>query len=223
MEKKRPTNLLPEWLTTLPFVLAACATAPSKNDSATPLSTEYAPLNPGANWTYEVKFLGQEGQMKVTQVEEDADGFVLDDRNGSWKHTAAGLRDKQRFLLMHPLAPGHTWSARVGPTVKETFVIESVGESCTVPAGTFANCLVVKSSIAEPKVTLHVRWIWAKGIGLAAFETSIEQTGGAIVPQTTQRLIHYALKGPIPKSRPLPPPPPEAAPEPEPPENWESE
>ncbi len=217
---KKPKPKLPLELASA-LLIAACATAP-KNQEATRTSADYAPLKPGANWTYEVKFLGQEGQMKVTQVETDSEGFVLDDRNGSWKHTPSGLRDKQRYLLMNPISVGHSWNARVGPTVKETFVIESVGESCTVPAGTFADCLVVHSSVSEPKVTLHIRWTWAKGIGLAAFDTSIEQSPGNVIPQTSQRLVHYALEGKIPeKVAPQQATPPKD-PEPEPPESWES-
>ncbi len=155
----------------------------------------YAPLAVGASWTYAMQFPGQRGEMTVRVVEKK-DGFFVDDRNGAFKHTASGLRDRSRFLIRTPLVAGRTWKSIVSPSAVEHYKIASVGGPCDSQAGTFGDCLVVESSLRRDKnVTLRIRWTWARGIGLVKIETEADIQGRGVIPQTRQSLLRYSLDG----------------------------
>lgn len=174
--------------------LAACASAQVAEPSDEATAKDYAPLEIGASWNYEMNYLGQSGEMKVELVAEK-DGYVVDNRNGSLKHTEEGLRDKDRYLIRNPLKAGAKWKAVVGPSAVEHAEIVSVGEPCDTKAGRFGDCLVVHGWMRrDDKTTLHIEWTWARGVGLARVETTAEIRGQGRVPQTRQVLRSYALE-----------------------------
>lgn len=189
-------TLLPPATGSLPLaallLVAACASGgrPAERDRSI---EEYAPLAVGAKWTYAAKYPGQEGEIVVSMVRRDGEYF-LDDRDGSFLHTPDGLRDKERFLIRYPLVPGNKWKAVVGPSAVEHMEIVSVGEPCEAEAGKFADCLVVAGQIRrDERMSLKIRWTWARGVGLAKLETAAEIKGQGELPQVTQSLRHYDL------------------------------
>lgn len=203
------------------LVLAGCAgsSRPAARDRSV---EEYAPLAVGARWSYAAKYPGQEGELVVSMVGRDGE-YYLDDRDGAFVHTPDGLRDKERFLIRYPLVPGNKWKAVVGPSAVEHMEIVSVGEPCQAEAGSFPDCLVVAGQIRrDERMSLKIRWTWARGVGLAKLETIAEIKGQGELPQVTQSLKHYDLGGggqPGASSDPTPAPvEDEGAPE-----TWESE
>lgn len=202
----------------------ACAssTQPAARDRSI---EEYAPFVVGAKWTYLAKYPGQEGELVVSIVGREGEYF-MDDRGGYFLHTPDGLRDKERFLIRYPLVAGNKWKAVVGPSAVEHNEIISVGEPCQSEAGTFADCLVVDGRIPrDERMSLKIRWTWARGVGLAKLETIAELKGQGELPQVTQSLRHFDLSpGPgattAPKSDPGPTPGKEDE---DAPNTWESE
>jgi hypothetical protein len=193
----RPSVLLPSLTPALALVLvAACATTrPTTEVELGVPASEYAPLGVGSSWTYSVSYPGQSGEMTVTLTGEK-DGYFVDDRDGSFRHTPEGLRDRQRYLIRHPLTAGATWKTIVSASAVEKNTIVSVGERCEAAAGAFPDCLVVESSVRrDEQVTLIIRWTWARGLGLVKLETEAEIAGRGRVPQVKQTLLRYALKG----------------------------
>jgi hypothetical protein len=148
----------------------------------------------GSSWTYEVVY-PMAGEQTVKLVAEK-DGFLVDTQNGGFKHTAEGLRDKDRYLIRHPLVAGTSWKTVVGPSAIEHAQIVSVGEPCTAAAGKFGDCVVVHGWIRRDEtMTLHIEWSWARGVGLVKIETAAEVKGKGKLPQTKQTLKSYTLAG----------------------------
>lgn len=173
---------------------AACATTPPP-EPEDPLSAEdYAPLKVGASWTYRMRFPGQTGERTITTVSQK-DGYFVDDAGGQFRHAPDGLRDPVRYVIRTPIAAGTTWKAIVSASAVERYEIVSVGDECRAVAGLFSDCLVVQASLRQdPKHTLHIKFSWARNIGLVRVSTELE-TEGKRIPQTDQSLIRYDLSG----------------------------
>jgi hypothetical protein len=177
----------------LVLLVSSCATASKSVPKGQAHAVDYAPLRVGASWTYEMQYPGQVGEMTVRLVGLQ-EGFVVDDKNGAFRHTSEGLRDRDRYLLRHPLAPGTTWKTVVGPSAVEHAEIVSVGDPCESAAGRFSDCILVHGWIRrDEKLTLHIEWTWARDVGLVKVETIAEIAGQGRVPQTKQTLKSYAL------------------------------
>ena len=177
----------------LAMLVGACATTPAAPPPA-PLVSEYAPLKVGASWTYKMRFPGQNGERTITIIDKK-NGYFLDSAGGQFQHTAQGLKDPARFILRAPLRPGVVWKAIVSASAVEQYETVSVGEPCQALAGTFSDCVIVKASLRQDaQHTLHIRFAWAKGIGLVKVTTELE-TAGKRIPQTEQSLLRYNLSG----------------------------
>lgn len=177
------------------LLLTACATAPAApSDPAGPAVTDYAPLAVGASWTYDMRFSGQSGERTVRIIQQN-DGFFMDDAGGELKVAPDGLRDRRRYLIRRPLVAGTKWKSVVSASAVEHYEIVSVGEACTAKAGTFSDCLEIRSWLRQDaKHTLHNRFLWAKGVGLVKIATTLE-TGGKRIPQTEQSLVRFRRAG----------------------------
>lgn len=178
-------------------LLAGCATTGSDTDqgSSKPSAADYAPYAVGASWTYAINYLGEQAEQTVTILREEQ-GYFVDDQQGRFRLTGAGLRDPQRFLIRNPLEEGNSWKAIVSASAVEHYRITGVGEPCESKAGRFSDCLVVESRLRKDEnVTLHARWTWAKGVGLVKVETEADIEGKGRVPQTERSLVHYDLSG----------------------------
>ena len=180
-----------------PLALACASSPPPPAPVAS--AADYAPLPVGGKWTYEVRYPGQTGEMTVELVGEK-DGYVIDNKNGALRHTQQGLRDRDRYLIRHPLKVGTKWQSVVGPSAVEHLEITKVGESCDSATGRFDDCIEVSGWIRRDKtMTLHIKWLWAKAIGLVGIETEAEIEGKGRVPQVKQTLKTYALEPAPPK------------------------
>lgn len=178
------------------LLVASCATSQGGERSPPPRATarDYAPLAVGASWTYATDYLGDKGEMTVTILGEK-DGYFIDDKKSELRHTPEGLRDRQRYLIRGPIEVGNGWKTVVSASAVEHNRIISVGERCESQAGPFEDCLVVESSVRRDKnMTLHIRWTWARSIGLVKLETEAE-VGGRRIPQVRQSLVRYAVGG----------------------------
>jgi hypothetical protein len=176
------------------LLLGACASTPTAgSDASGPRAADYAPLEVGASWTYKMNFQGQQGEQTVEVLSKTDDGYFRDNQQGELRHVNDGLRDRARYLIQEPLAPGQTWKAIVSASAVERYRIDSVGERCSAAAGSFDDCLVVTSEIRrDENVTLHARFTWAKGVGLVKMETEAEIQGKR-TPQTKRSLLRYSL------------------------------
>ncbi len=185
----------------------ACAGAPVAPPAPSRTAADYSPLKKGAAWLYEVDYPGQKGEMLVRMTGE-VEGYAVDDRGGSFRHSVDGLRDRDRFLIKQPLEPGASWKSVVGPSAVEHMTIESVGAPCESPAGSFPDCVVVVGKLRRDKtMSLSITWTWARDVGLVRLETAAEFEGKGTVPQVSQRLKWYSLDGAPPPASTLPPPP----------------
>jgi hypothetical protein len=186
-------------LVLLLLVSAGCAGSTSVAGRAPAELSEYAPLAVGSTWTYDMAYPGQTGEMTVKLTGEQ-DGYIVDDKNGAFRLTGDGLRDRQRFLVRYPLVVGTQWKTVVGPSAVEHTQITSVGQPCAAVAGQFDDCLVVHSWIRQSEqMTLHIEWTWAKGVGLVKLETEADLAGKGRVPQVRQSLRRYTLVGEPPR------------------------
>lgn len=181
------------------LVLTAAASGCAGTTTAAPRPpaelSEYAAVAVGSSWTYDTSYPGQTGEMTV-KITGEQDGYFVDDKNGAFKLTSEGLRDRQRFLVRYPLVVGTQWKTVVGPSAVEHAQITAVGAPCATAAGQFDDCLVVHSWIRQSdQMTLHIEWTWAKGVGLVKLETEADLAGKGRVPQVKQSLRRYALAG----------------------------
>lgn len=183
-------------------LLVGCATTSTNEQKNQRLSSDYAPMAVGAWWNYEVSYPGQKGEMKVELLSQE-DGYFIDNRRGAFQHTPSGLRDRERYLIKNPIEPGTSWKSVVGPSAVEHLQIDEVGTPCESLAGRFEDCLVVSARLRRDKnMQLHIKWIWARGVGLVRLETEAELPGKKRVKQVTQSLKDYSLsKTTSPKSQ----------------------
>lgn len=178
---------------------AACAVAPRVAGRIVS-ARDYAPVHVGDAKTYAVRFQGQTGRRTVRVTGQDGAYFV-DDAGGALRHTPEGLRDRQRYLIRHPLEAGRTWKAILSASAVERYRIVSVGASCEAHAGRFEDCLVVEASLRrDESLTLFSRFTWARGVGLVKVSTEVEIAGQGRVPQTEQSLVHVGREGVRPTS-----------------------
>lgn len=166
--------------------VAACATpgrAPSSSE--TPLWKRLYPLEVGRSWTFQVKRPGGETTTTVTRVAAVEDGavvmvsgdvsyrYVLRD-DGLWRPS------QQAYLLKAPIEEGASWPGAVGGTVK----VLSTDETVTVPAGTYAHCVVVEENV--PEARLVQRHTFCPDVGPVRLE---QYAGGALLAEA--RLVTF--------------------------------
>src|SRR5690348_15224490 len=79
-----------------------------------PPAASFYPLEVGRAWTYETQLLGERREVTVVVLREEG-GYFIDSQGGHLKVDAAGVRDRQRYLLQNPVREGATWTNVVGP------------------------------------------------------------------------------------------------------------
>jgi len=188
------------WTIMILAATAGCATTKQERPKPPVELGDYVPLSIGSSWTYDMKYPGQDGEMTVALVGEK-DGYMVDDKNGAYRITTEGLRDRDRYLVRYPLVVGTQWKTVVGPSAVEHTQITAVGAPCDALAGRFDDCLVVHSWIRrDEQMTLHIEWTWARGVGLVKLETDADIAGKGRVPQVRQSLKRHAINGISPSS-----------------------
>jgi len=143
---------------------------------------DYCPLAEGRTWTYDVQVRGERARLEITNLAEregagrrltpqktDSDiagesfSFLGSDDEGVYELgrqapgvDAPALLPEPRYIVKGPFEPGSSWSDIGGRSV-----IVSVDETVVVPAGTFHECLKIRS---EGEVQSD-SW-YAPGVGL---------------------------------------------------------
>lgn len=180
----------------LALTLAACAGAPATSarraSSAGP--SDYFPLAVGNTWT----FLDRSPQQRepsrrtVRILERDRDGYFLDDQRGALRADPDCLHDRARRLLCRPIAAGSTWISVVSASATERYEIAGVEEVVTVPAGTFRDCVRVRSQLRAGKVDQVAELTYARGVGPVLLET-FAVVNGVATPQVRGELESYRI------------------------------
>lgn len=185
---------------------AACATACATTPATTPAPTapppedaaQYYPLEQGYRWAYDVQ-RGQEQILAVyavrarhgTSVELEAGGEVIRYEvlpDGIARSHSAGEVDKRGppsdYLLKSPIRVGNRWTIADGVAS-----ITAVGQSITVPAGTFANCVTVEEAREAPPRL--VRTTYAPGVGPVSVDSLVQVPGRGVYEST----LRASLRG----------------------------
>jgi hypothetical protein len=132
-------------------------------------------------------------QIKI--VGRTADGYYQDDQHGELKLAGGCLQDRVRRLLCGPLEVGTTWKSVVSVSSTEKYEIVGVGETVTVPAGTFPGCVRVRAvNPGAPGTELVGEITYAPGVGAIRIET-LAVFNGAATPQLKAALRSYRLEG----------------------------
>jgi hypothetical protein len=167
----------------------AAGPAPTRSES---LSAWY-PLAVGNRWTYQVN--GRADKRVDVEIVKEEDGFFHDNQGGQIAVDGFGVRDPKRYLLRGPLTEGSGWTNVVSVSSTERYRILQAGVSCTVPAGTFRNCVRVEGrNRVDATTTLVNALTFAEGVGLVRVETMAERSNGERLPQTWLELVSYELK-----------------------------
>lgn len=188
-------SLLPFGAALVACLLAAgCRTTPAPvAEAKTPLMRveDLFPLRVGSRWTYEVRGAGQIGTQSVAIVGEE-DGWFVDSQGGRLRVDAFGLRDPNRYLLRAPIEAGTTWSNVESVQSIEHHEIIEAGSPCTVKAGTWARCVVVRSTNAvTPTRVFVLESTFAEGVGLVAQRTLQEEKGLEPVVVLQRELVSF--------------------------------
>jgi len=157
----------------------ACASA-QKGPARTPppeQAAAYFPLASGWKWAYQIEkggetilatyaVLQQIGDTAIVQAGEERNGFAILPE-GIARRESLNPGD---FILKTPIRAGATWPLAGGKAA-----VVSVGETVTVPAGTYANCAVVEETRTNPDRVL--RTTYAAGVGPIALEYQVIDPG----------------------------------------------
>jgi hypothetical protein len=134
----------------------------------------YYPLAVGNRWIYETNLLGEK-QVRTVEILRQDGGYFVDNEGGQLGVDAFGIRDQKRYLLRDPIEPGREWTNVVSVSSVEHYRIADAGFPCTVPAGTFENCVVVVGkNRVDPRTTLVNELTFAPHVGIVKIETFAE-------------------------------------------------
>jgi hypothetical protein len=182
---------------------APAASAPtSRTATARPGAgaARYFPLAVGNRWSYEAIYLGERSTRDVELV-GFRDGSYVDRQGRALRVDGEGLRDQTRYLLHEPLVEGGTWTSVVAPGSAEHYRVLSVGGRCTVPAGSFPDCIEVESRTrADASRTLVNTVTFAAGVGIVRVRTELDE-GGRVKPTAELRLTAYQVVPPAAPAR----------------------
>lgn len=155
---------------------------------------DFYPLVVGNAWTYEDSAGSGTNARRTVRIVREEGGVFYDDQRGALRFDAAGLRDGERYLLKEPLVKGTTWSAVVGVLSTERYEIVEAGRPCSVPAGTFGACVVVRGTnriTADDSMTIE--WTYAQGVGIVALRTVLQRGEGPAHTQVDAKLVSFEL------------------------------
>lgn len=188
-------GLLPLLLLGAATALSACATARVSPEQRQRELSEYLPLAVGNTWTYDRRFLGEQGVDKVEIVKEQ-DGYFVDNRGNALAVDAFGVRDAKRYLLRHPIEAGRSWTTVVSASSMERYQILDAGFDCQVPAGHFQDCVRVEArNRIDREKTMINEITFAPRVGMVQLDFFVE-TGSQRIPQGQLLLTAWSLKQP---------------------------
>lgn len=158
-------------------LMTACAsTQPAKPRIPPPEApADYFPLATGWKWAYEVEKNGD--SILATYAVVNNTGVAAEVRAGD-ERTSYAIRPEgisrlealgpNDFILKAPIRAGAEWTIQGGSAR-----VVAVGESVTVPGGTFGNCAVVEESRTQPDRVL--RTTYAAGVGPIQLEYQVSE------------------------------------------------
>ncbi|HXG19820.1 MAG TPA: hypothetical protein VNN62_12220 [Methylomirabilota bacterium] len=175
---------------TLPLIITACVLYKPTSAVADPTAADYFPLSVGNRWVYESsegadatpvveswEVVRQEGRAFVVRVQQPfvtGDGleeiFEVNAESVQRRVPDAKTTEPQ-LILKAPAAVGDSWQGADG-----RYTITAAGETVTVPAGTFDNCLEITRRNKESRVTIASTY--APGVGMIQREETFPIIGG---------------------------------------------
>ena len=172
--------------------LGACASAPSKPTTDPPkglTALDYFPLDSGWKWAYDLDKDGDHGLATYAVLERTPNTAIVQaglerlsyavSRDGVAQKEGAAVGD---FVIRNPLALGTSWNVSGGRAR-----IAAVGKAVEVPAGTYADCVVVEATREQP--SRMTRTTFAPGVGPVEIEVQVAEQGRYV---TT---VHASLRG----------------------------
>jgi hypothetical protein len=175
--------------------LAGCAgtsqTAPAP--ARTLGAADYYPLQPGWKWAYDLEKDGEHILAIYAVLERTPEVAIVrfGDESMAYGLTRDGIAQREGvvngdYVLKNPIAVGAAWRVAGGDAR-----IAAVGQAVTVPAGTYADCIVVETLRSEP--ARLTRTTFAPGVGPVALEVQVQLQGRFI---TTMRATLRGLTRP---------------------------
>lgn len=186
-----------------------CASTPSvPNPPIVPQPTEasaYYPLAPGWRWAYDVEKGADKILATYVVLERLADTVIVQagEEHLAYALLPEGIARREGmnigdFLLKTPIRAGASWPIAGGQAK-----VVSVGETVTVPGGTFANCAVIEENRSDPPRVL--RTSYAAGVGPVALEQQVhDRTTGRYEVALRAKLIGVTRPGEDPLGAPEP-------------------
>ncbi len=177
-------------------LLASCIHAPVVDAGPVggPNPAIYYPLAVGNHWRYSGQLLGEKVDREVTVVRREGATFI-DDGGGRLAFDGEGLRDRDRYLLKMPLAPGATWTSVVNVQAIEHYRVAQMGVDCAAPAGAFRDCLVVQARTRiDAGSELVTEWTYAPEVGMVRLALTRELANGQKTPQGSLALASFEVK-----------------------------
>jgi hypothetical protein len=185
------------------LMMASCATAPPATPTAEAPppddARQYYPLELGWKWAYDVQ-RGNEPILAVYSVrarqdsrvelqageetiryEVTADGIARSQSSGEEADKRAPSTD---YILRSPIRVGNRW-----PITDGLATITAVGQTVTVPAGTFTNCVTVEEAREGP--SRLVRTTYAPGVGPVSLDSLVQIPGRS----TYESTLRASLRG----------------------------
>jgi hypothetical protein len=173
-------------------VLPACRHAEVKPVEEPLRARDLYPLAIGNQWTYEIHAAGQ-SVLRTIEIVSQQDGFFLDSKNGRLTQDKKGLRDGDRYLIENPVEKGRSWFSVMSVESSEEFEIVDAGHPCTVQAGTFGRCVVVRATTKlDPSRSIAIESTYAEGVGLVMLHSEQSDKGQAM-PVLDMELVAYKL------------------------------
>lgn len=196
------------------LLLAGCQTTAPKPDNTAGTQTtannrkveDYFPLEVGARWRY--KYYSHITRRKLEfnrSIVRKKGRVYYDNLKARYNYDINGVREGLRYLLKYPLEVGNRWVSVVGVTQIERYQIIDLNRTVRVPAGTFRNCIVVRTrQKVGGKSVQEVHFTFAPDVGFVKIRMVVRHDGKRI-PQWTQELLSYQpSKKSAPSARPAP-------------------
>ena len=191
----------PRALASIAALAVGCAHAPAPAERARGSApADFFPLSVGNEWAYRDESPAlppeRQGSARVVRIlERTRDGYFRDSERGELRADPDCLHDRSRRLLCAPFEVGKTWSSVVSVRSTERYEIAGVGETVTVPAGSFAGCVRVRAhNRAAPTADQVLEITYAPGVGPVRLETFVV-VDGKVTPQIRAVLERYRLRG----------------------------
>ncbi|HEY0708108.1 MAG TPA: hypothetical protein VGG33_14990 [Polyangia bacterium] len=184
------------------LLAASCATAspaaPVAEAPAPDDARQYYPLEPGWKWAYDVQrgteqilavytVRARQGSQAELQTGEETIRYEVRPE-GIARASSTGEEDKRTpstdYILRSPIRMGSRW-----PIADGQATITAVGQTITVPAGTFTNCVTVEEAREGPPRL--VRTTYAPGVGPVSLDSLVQIPGRT----TYESTLRASLRG----------------------------